>query len=153
MASREARIKARSLRLDSIPSLTDSIHGYTVIPFNGSAIDSERRKPLLGTHLCDLQVTESSPSLSALLRWGHDPPVGFLNDVCPSSLCELYGKMMTAPPNDVRFANDVCLTAHWANIASLRHEVAQHHFERSEKHHIAAGDASFEDIPGYALIY
>ena len=29
-----------------------------------------------------------------------------------------------------------------ANIASLRHEVAQHHFERSEKHHIAAGDAS-----------
>ena len=44
--------------------------------------------------------------------------------------------------NDVRFANDVCLAAHWANIASLRHEVTQHHFERSEKHHIAAGDAS-----------
>jgi len=33
-----------------------------------------------------------------------------------------------------------------ANIASLRHEVEQHHFERSEKHHIAVGDASFEDI-------
>jgi len=30
-----------------------------------------------------------------------------------------------------------------ANIASLRNEVEQHHFERSEKHHIAAGDASF----------
>ena len=44
---------------------------------------------------------------------------------------------MTASPNDVRCANDVCLTAHWANIASLRNEVEQHHFERSEKHHIA----------------
>jgi hypothetical protein len=30
--------------------------------------------------------------------------------------------------------------------------VEQHHFERSEKHHIAVGDASFEDIQGYALI-
>jgi hypothetical protein len=38
-----------------------------------------------------------------------------------------------------------------ANIASLRHEVAQHHFERSEKHHIAVGDASFEDIQGLRL--
>ena len=46
--------------------------------------------------------------------------------------------------NDVRCANDVCLTAHWANIASLRNEVEQHHFERSEKHHIAVGDASFD---------
>ena len=35
---------------------------------------------------------------------------------------------MTATPNDVRFANDVCLTAHFmANIASLRNEVEQHH--------------------------
>jgi len=49
--------------------------------------------------------------------------------------------MMTATPNDV------CLTAHWANIASLRNEVEQHHFERSEKHHIAAGDASFDKQP------
>ena len=40
-----------------------------------------------------------------------------------------------------------------ANIASLRNEVEQHHFERSEKHHIAAGDASFDDIQGYVLIY
>ena len=49
---------------------------------------------------------------------------------------------MLASPNDVRYANDVCLSAHWANIASLRNEVEQHHFERSEKHHIAIGDAS-----------
>ena len=60
--------------------------------------------------------------------------------------------MMTATPNDVRFANDVCLTAHFmANIASLQNEVEQHHFERSEKHHIAVGDASFKNT--YALIY
>jgi len=26
----------------------------------------------------------------------------------------------------------------------LRNAVEQHHFERSEKHHIAAGDASFD---------
>ena len=51
--------------------------------------------------------------------------------------------MMTATPNDV------CLTAHWANIASLRNEVEQHHFERSEKHHIAAGDASFDMLTAY----
>ena len=39
-----------------------------------------------------------------------------------------------------------------ANIASLRHKVAQHHFEQSEKHHIAAGDASllFADRFGLA---
>ena len=46
----------------------------------------------------------------------------FLNDVCQSSQSELYGKMMTATPNDVRFANDVCLTAQWGKhhiIASL----------------------------------
>ena len=41
--------------------------------------------------------------------------------------------------------------AHWANIAPLRHAVEQHHFERSEKHHIAIGDASFKNT--YALIY
>ena len=63
-----------------------------------------------------------------------------------------FGKMMTASPNDVRYANDVCLTAHWANIASLRNAVEQHHFERSEKHHIAAGDASLK-IQGFALIF
>ena len=40
-----------------------------------------------------------------------------------------------------------------ANIASLRNEVEQHHFERSEKHHIAAGDASFSlNISLYGVI-
>ncbi len=58
-------------------------------------------------------------------------------------------------PTKVRFLIDVCLrqmmlalpmmtaSPHFmANIASLRNEVEQHHFERSEKHHIAVGDAS-----------
>ena len=54
--------------------------------------------------------------------------------------------MMTATPNDV------CLTAHLANIASLRNEMKQHHFERSEKHHIAAGDASFDKQLIYSII-
>ena len=62
--------------------------------------------------------------------------VRFLNDVC-------LRQMMLALPMMTALPNDVCLTAHWANIASLRNEVKQHHFERSEKHHIAAGDASF----------
>ena len=45
----------------------------------------------------------------------------FFNDVC-------LRQMMTATPNDVRFANDVCLAAHFmAKIASLRNEVEQHH--------------------------
>ena len=61
----------------------------------------------------------------------------FFCDVC-------LRQMMTATPNDVRFANDVCLTAHWANITSLRNEVEQHHFERRKKHHIAVGDASLK---------
>ena len=39
----------------------------------------------------------------------------------------------------------MCACGHiGANIASLRHAVEQHHFERSEKHHIAVGDASFD---------
>jgi len=45
--------------------------------------------------------------------------------------------------NDVGSANDVCLAAHWANIASLRHEVAQHHiceanasYRRKAMHHL-----------------
>ena len=45
----------------------------------------------------------------------------FFNDVC-------LRQMMMATPNDVRFANDVCLAAHFkANIASLRNKVEQHH--------------------------
>ena len=68
----------------------------------------------------------------------------FLNYVCLRQMM-LASPMMTATPNDV------CLTANWANIASLRNTVEQHHFERSEKHHIATGDASFEDIQGIRL--
>ena len=60
--------------------------------------------------------------------------------------------MMLATPMMTVTPNDVCLTAHWANIASLRNEVEQHHFEQSEKHHIAAGDASLDNIQGFALI-
>ena len=44
----------------------------------------------------------------------------FLNDVCLRQMM-LATPMMTASPNDV------CLTAHWANIASLRNVVEQHH--------------------------
>ena len=46
--------------------------------------------------------------------------VRFLNDVCLRQMM-LATPMMTASPNDV------CLTAHWANIASLRNKVEQHH--------------------------
>ena len=72
--------------------------------------------------------------------------VRFLNDVC-------LRQMMLAPPMMTASPNDVCLTAHWANIASLRNAVEQHHFERSEKHHIAAGDASLMIYNACALIY
>ena len=62
--------------------------------------------------------------------------VRFLNDVC-------LRQMMTASPNDVRFANDARLRHIWGQTSHhSRNEVEQHHFERSEKHHIAAGDAS-----------
>ena len=65
----------------------------------------------------------------------------FFNDVC-------LRQMMTTTPNDVRYANDVCLAAHFmANIASLRptgaislwrsHNITaatpQHHFFRKSK--------------------
>ena len=63
--------------------------------------------------------------------------VPFLNDVC-------LRQMMTASPNDIRFANDVWLrhilwqTSHhcgtkWRNIIFAK-----------QMHHIAAGDASFD---------
>ena len=70
--------------------------------------------------------------------------VRFLNDVCLRQMM-LASPMMTATPNDV------CLTAHWANIASLRNAVEQHHFERSEKHHIAVRRCIIEDIQGLRL--
>ena len=62
--------------------------------------------------------------------------VRFLNDVC-------LRQMMTATPNDVRFANDAWLRHIGANIASLRNEVAQHHiceanasYRRKAMHHL-----------------
>ena len=69
-----------------------------------------------------VQITEQSRVGKLACQRGGDKKrtfvyqtkVPFLNDVCQSSLSELYGKMMTASPNDV------CLAAHWANIASLR---------------------------------
>ena len=69
----------------------------------------------------------------------------FLNDVC-------LRQMMSASPNDVRCANDVCLAAHWANIASLRVKRATSYL-RSKCIISPQGDASFEDIQGFALIY
>ena len=51
--------------------------------------------------------------------------------------------MMTASPNDVRFANDVCLTAHWSKhriIATIGSNI----IFAKQMHHIAAGDASFD---------
>ena len=57
------------------------------------------------------------------------PNEAFLNDVCP------VGQMML-PAAMSRFADDACLRAHRANIASLRHEVTQHHFgAQAEIHH------------------
>jgi hypothetical protein len=53
--------------------------------------------------------------------------------------------MMTASPNDVRYANDVW-RRHilWQTSHHCNHR-EQHHFERSEKHHIAVGGI-IEDI-------
>ena len=73
--------------------------------------------------------------------------LGFFEWCLPSANDARLRPMMTATPNDV------CLTARWANIASLRNEVEQHHFERSEKHHIAVGDVSLKTYKAYALIY
>jgi len=51
--------------------------------------------------------------------------------------------MMLATPMMTATPNDVCLTAHWANIASLRNEVEQHHiceanasYRRKAMHHL-----------------
>ena len=63
-----------------------------------------------------VRVQLSQPEKSHLRK-----QMAFFNDVC-------LRQMMTATPNDVRYANDVCLAAHFmANIASLRNEVEQHH--------------------------
>jgi hypothetical protein len=61
--------------------------------------------------------------------------------------------MMLATPMMTASPNDVCLTAHWANIASLRNVVEQHHiceanasYRRKAMHHLMIYKA-------YALIY
>ncbi len=54
--------------------------------------------------------------------------------------------MMTASPNDV------CLRAHRGKHRIIATNGRNIIFAK-QMHHIAAGDASFEDIQGYALIY
>ena len=71
--------------------------------------------------------------------------VRFLNDVC-------LRQMMTASPM-MMASRMMCALRHiGANIASLRNGVEQHHFERSEKHHIAERRCIIDDIQGCALI-
>jgi len=49
----------------------------------------------------------------------------------------------------------MCACGHiGANIASLRNEVEQHHFERSEKHHIAVRRCIiYKNTKACALVY
>ena len=84
------------------------------------------------------EVAGSIPAVSTNKKgtFVYKTKVPFLNDVC-------LRQMMTASPNDVRYANDVCLAAHWANIASLRNAVEQHHiceanasYRRKAMHHL-----------------
>jgi len=56
--------------------------------------------------------------------------MAFLNDVCLAANDVGFA-------NDVHSVNDVASLMFLANITSLR-RMEQHHFERSEKHHIAA---------------
>ena len=60
----------------------------------------------------------------------------FFYDVC-------LRQMMTALPNDVRFANDVCLTAHWGKHRIIATSGSNIIFAK-QMHHIAIGDASFD---------
>ena len=68
-----------------------------------------------------------------------------MNDVC-------LRQMMTATPNDVRFANDVCLTAHWGKHRIIATSGSNIIFAK-QMHHIAIGDASLKTYKAYALIY
>ena len=69
-----------------------------------------------------------------------------MNDVCLRQMM-LATPMMTASPNDAWLRHILWQTSHhcgtqWSNIIFAK-----------QMHHIAVGDASFEDIQGYALIY
>jgi hypothetical protein len=80
-----------------------------------------------------VQVLLPAPTKNALLSVDKS---AFFNDVC-------LRQMMLAPPMMTASLMMCALRHIGANIASLRNEVEQHHFGRSEKHHIAEGDASF----------
>ena len=69
----------------------------------------------------------------------------FLNDVC-------LRQMMTASPNDVRCANDVCLAAHWGKHRIIAERSEATSYLRSKCIISPKGDASLK-IQGFALIY
>ncbi|MBR6535017.1 MAG: hypothetical protein IKT65_05510 [Clostridia bacterium] len=69
-----------------------------------------------------------------------------MNDVCLRQMM-LAPPMMTASPNDAWLRHISWQTSHhcgtkWSNVIFAK-----------QMHHIAAGDASFDDIQGSALIY
>ena len=68
-----------------------------------------------------------------------DKSAFFLNDVC-------LRKMMLALPDDVRFANDVCLAVHWANIASLAERSGATSYLRCKFIISPSDDALFSNI-------
>ena len=53
--------------------------------------------------------------------------------------------MMWASPNDIRYANDVCLRAHKGKHRIIASETSNIIFAK-QMHHIAAGDASFDKL-------
>jgi hypothetical protein len=61
----------------------------------------------------------------------------FLNDVC-------LRQMMTASPNDVRCANDVCLTAHWGKHRIIASETSNIILSEAKNIISPQGDASFD---------
>ena len=69
----------------------------------------------------------------------------FLNYVC-------LRQMMTASPNDVRYANDVCLRAHRGKHRIIAKRSGATSYLRSKCIISPQGDASFK-TQAYALIY
>ena len=86
----------------------------------------EHQSPKLG-------VVGSSPPAPANKKgtFVYQTKVPFLNDVC-------LRQMMLASPNDVRFANDVCLTAHWGKHRITRGMQWSNIIFAKQMHHIAA---------------
>ena len=112
--------------------LTKRVVSVIILPVKSLGICVMAARQTL-TLFVRVQILHPQPTKNALLST--KTKVRFLNDVCLRQMM-LASPMMTASPNDV------CLAAHWANITSLRHEVEQHHFEFSKKHHIDVGAAS-----------